>query len=200
MAFACFGELPISDPPLYGVSLLYSSYCFWQIPSEPLRVSESRQISRGFLAAQHDVIFRQTLISWMFSSAFLNFMLLPIRVEYLANPQYGIHYSPAEVAFIISVVPSIARLIATPIFGWLFDRINFFVMRIVANICFVASALSFFHSLNRTPYWSLVPLSLVLLPQVGRLLGRSGLQEIAPPGKVAQYMSVHTFLSGILAG
>ena len=56
---------------------------------------------------------------------FANLMMLPLRIEYLANPKYSLALQPASIAFLTGVVPNVARLVMSPVWGWLFDRANF---------------------------------------------------------------------------
>ena len=42
---------------------------------------------RALRFVREDALFRRTLICWMLMG-FANLMMLPLRVEYLANPQY----------------------------------------------------------------------------------------------------------------
>src|SRR5260370_100930 len=91
---------------------------------------------------------RQPIISWMFLG-FETLMMAPLRVEYLATPRYGVHVhgnvlTPGMVALITGVSQNVARLVLNPIWGWLFDRMNFFVLRITLNFGFMLGILSFF--------------------------------------------------------
>jgi len=76
-------------------------------------------------------------------------MMGPLRVEYLANPRYGLKWkgellTAGTVALLTGVIPNLARLIFNPLWGWLFDAMNFFVLRITLNIGFMLGMISFF--------------------------------------------------------
>ena len=80
--------------------------------------------------------------------------------------------------------------------GWLFDRMNFFALRITLNLGFAIGILAFFTSSDRT--------GLVLGAIVFGISNAGGdvawslwVTKFAPPGRVADYMSVHTFFTGI---
>jgi hypothetical protein len=130
---------------MYSVALAFSSWCLARVPSTPLHVSGGRHPLRAFAHVRDDRVFRSTLISWMFMG-FANLMMLPLRVEYLANPKYELMLRPDTIALLASVVPNLARLVMSPIWGWLFDRMNFFVMRMTLNLGFAIGILAFFTS------------------------------------------------------
>jgi hypothetical protein len=107
-------------------------YVSRQFPSRPLAVAEGSHPFRALRFVREDRLFRQTLICWMLMG-FGNLMMLPMRVEYLANPRYGLAMSVGEIAFLTGVLPNVARLVMNPLWGWLFDRMNFFVLRVILN-------------------------------------------------------------------
>ena len=59
---------------------------------------------------------------------FGNLMMIPIRVEYLTNPFYGLQKTDLTIAILTLVIPNVFRLLLNPLWGWLFDRINFFLL------------------------------------------------------------------------
>lgn len=74
---------------------------------------------------------------------FANLAMLPLRVEYLANPKYKLELTVGMVAVLTGVVPNLARLVLSPVWGWLFDRMNFFVLRVTLNLGFAIGILTF---------------------------------------------------------
>jgi MFS family permease len=127
---------------------------------------------------------------------FANLMMLPMRIEYLANPNYGLALSAAEIAFLTGVVPNSARLVLSPVWGTLFDRMNFFVLRVVVNIGFALGIFAFFTSNSI--------LGLLVGAVIHGIANAGGdvawglwVTKFAPPDRVADYMSVHTFFTGV---
>jgi MFS family permease len=127
---------------------------------------------------------------------FANLMMLPMRVEYLANPKYGLALTAGEIAFLTGVVPNSARLLLSPLWGWLFDRMNFFVLRVTLNLGFALGILAFFTSDSI--------LGLVVGAIIHGIANAGGdvawglwVTKFAPPRRVADYMSVHTFFTGV---
>ena len=177
-----------------GASAL-ASFCLARIPSTVLSDSGGSHPFRSLRYAGEDVVFRRVLISWMIMG-FANLMMLPMRVEYLANPKYGLSLSPGEIAFLVGVVPYSARLALNPVWGRLFDRMNFFVLRATLNIGFVLGIGSFFASSSVTG---------LILGAIAFGASNSGsdvawslwVTKFAPPSRVAEYMSVHTFFTGV---
>ena len=108
-----------------------------RLPSRPLAASGGTHPFRALRFVRDDALFRRTLVMWMLMG-FANLMILPLRVEYLANPKHGVTWggqllTTAQIALLVGVIPNLARLVMSPVWGWLFDRMNFFVLRIVLN-------------------------------------------------------------------
>ena len=93
--------------------------CLRQIPSNVLNATEGSNPFRALRFAYDDRLFRRTLICWMLMG-FANLMMIPMRVEMLANPKYGISMSVGQIALLTGVLPNLARIVLSPIWGWLF--------------------------------------------------------------------------------
>lgn len=170
-----------------------------QVPSEPLPpVAETgRSWLPHFHLLAEDRRLKLTLIAWMLMG-FGNLMLLPLRVEYLANPRYGIVASTAMIAVLTVVVPSVVRLLSMPLFGFIFDRMSFFASRILVNVLFAIYVAAFF---TGTSTAGLVAGAVVLGvgSAGGDLMWSLWVTKFAPPGRTADYMGLHTFFTGIRA-
>ncbi|HVY71240.1 MAG TPA: MFS transporter [Verrucomicrobiae bacterium] len=179
----------------FGLAMVAAWACFSQCPSQRLSEAAGSHPFRSLRYAQEDRVFRLTLICWMLMG-FANLMMLPMRVEYLANPRYGLTLSPAEIAFLVGVVPNTARLILSPVWGWLFDHMNFFVMRCVLNAGFAIGILSFFTSDSVT---GLIAGAIIygISNAGGDVAWSLWVTKFSPPERVADYMSVHTFFTGV---
>ena len=183
-----------------ALSFVTMGMCLWRTPSRviategenansPLRVFHSMRFLRT------DRLLRTTLASWMFMG-FANLMMVPLRVEYLANPRYGISLPPDQIALLTIIIPSLTRLFLSPFFGWLFDRLNFFAIRVALNVAFAISILAFF---TGTSMLGLIAGALIFGFAVagGDILWSLWVTKFAPPDRVADYMSVHTFFTGV---
>lgn len=180
---------------VFAAALAFSSWCLSRVPSTPLHLSGGDHPLRAFRLVKDDRVFRTTLISWMFMG-FANLMMLPLRVEYLANPRYALALRPDMIAFLTGVVPNLARLVMSPIWGWLFDRMNFFVLRMTLNVGFAVGIVSFFAS-DTTLGFILAAVTFGIATAGGDVAWTLWVTKVAPPQRVADYMSVHTFFTGV---
>jgi MFS family permease len=180
---------------IFAAAFALASFSLDWIPSQPLASAEGSHPFHALRFAADDVLFRRTLVCWMLMG-FANLMMIPMRVEMLANPKYGIALSVGKIAFLTGVVPNLARIVMSPIWGWLFDRANFFILRVVLNIGFAIGILTFFTSTNLK--------GLVLGAIVFGISNAGGdiawslwVTKFAPENRVADYMSVHVFFTGV---
>jgi predicted MFS family arabinose efflux permease len=180
---------------VFALAFAFSSWCLAHVPSMPLRESGVRHPLRAFAHVRDDRVFRTTLISWMFMG-FANLMMLPLRIEYLANPRYELVLRPDTIALLTTVVPNLARLVMSPVWGWLFDRMNFFVMRMTLNLGFAIGILSFFTS-DTTLGLALAAVTFGIATAGGDVAWSLWVTKVAPPARVADYMGVHTFFTGV---
>jgi MFS family permease len=196
------GRFLFADMARYRWLLVIFAFAFalaavhlWKCPTTRITREDGAHPFRALGYLRTDRILRVTLAAWMLMGT-ANLMMLPMRVEYLANPKYGMNLSVVEVAFLTGVIPNVARLILSPVWGWLFDRMNFFVLRAALNVGFAVGILSFFTSE-----------SLAGLLAGGIIFGASNaggdiawslwVTKFSPPERVADYMSVHTFFTGV---
>lgn len=180
---------------LFAAAFAVAALLLRRIPSQPLTPLESRNPMRGLRYLRDDRVFRMTMTVWMLMG-FANLMMTPLRIEYLANPKYGLALNPQEIALLIAIIPALVRLVLSPAWGWLFDRMNFFVLRITINLAFGASILVFF---TGDSWAGLILGSIVFGIAVsgGDLAWSLWITKFAPPHLVADYMSVHTFFTGV---
>lgn len=180
----------------YVASSIFAAYSLLKSPTEKLVKSN---LIKNPLHCMHfvksDKVFRNTLISWFFLG-FGNLMVMPLRVEYLANETYKINLSVTEIALLIAVIPNAARFAFSPIWGYIFDNFNFFLLRMVLNLCFCVGIISFFTSndFNGLLFGSI---AYGISSAGGDIAWNLWVTKFAPHGHVADYMAVHTFFTGI---
>lgn len=179
----------------FAVALAFGGFCLARIPSHPIHDDGGGHPFRAMRFVQLDGIFRRTLICWMLMG-FANLMMLPLRIDYLASPRYHLHLSPEMVAILTGVIPNVARLILSPVWGHLFDRMNFFALRMTLNAGFAIGILTFFTS---DSFWGLIAGAVVfgISNAGGDVAWSLWVTKFAPPRRVADYMSVHTFFTGV---
>lgn len=168
-----------------------------RMPSEPIAHVEGlrRTAMPHFHLLADDRRLRLTIGSWMVMG-FGNLMLLPLRVEYLAQPEYGIDASPAKILVLTAVVPAAIRLLTMPLFGALFDRLDFFAGRILVNLLFAFYIAAFFTGTNDVG----LAIGAVLFGVAsagGDLMWTLWVVKFAPSDRTADYMGLHTFFTGV---
>lgn len=180
---------------IFAAAFALAAFCLNRIPSRPLASARGSHPFHALRYAAEDGLFRRTLICWMLMG-FANLMMIPMRVEMLANPKYGLTLSVGQIAFLTGVVPNVARIVLSPIWGWLFDRANFFVLRVVLNMGFAIGILTFFTS---TDLRGLVMGAIVfgIANAGGDIAWSLWVTKFAPENRVADYMSVHVFFTGV---
>ena len=169
--------------------------CLRRCPAVVVRAGAGTHPLRAFRVVGEDPVFRWTLVSWMLMG-FANLTMFPLRVEYLSNRRYGLDLSAEEVALLTSVIPNVARLCFTRAWGRLFDRMNFLTLRALLNTGFMLGILSFFTGGGMT---GLVAGALLFgVSNAGADVAWTlWVTKFAPPGRVTEYMAVHTFLTGL---
>lgn len=180
---------------VFAAAAAAASVLVGRCPAATLSDSGGSHPLRALRFLREDPLFRQTLIAWMLMG-FANLMMLPLRVEFLGSERYGLQLAPTQIALYTGVIPNLARLVMSPVWGWLFDRVNFFLLRIVLNVGFMIGIVSFFTS--GTP-WGLVTGAIVfgISNAGGDVAWSLWVTKFSPPDRVADYMSVHTFFTGI---
>lgn len=180
---------------LFACAFVLAAMCLERLPSRPLSNEGGSHPLRALRFARDDALFQRTLICWMLMGT-ANLMMWPLRVEYLANPRHGLSLAVSTIALLIGVIPNIARLVMSPLWGLLFDRMNFFALRVVLNLGFALGILAFFTSNSMT--------GLIIGAVVFGISNAGGdvawslwVTKFAPAEKVADYMSVHTFFTGV---
>jgi hypothetical protein len=180
---------------LFAVSYLAAAAAVRRIPTRPLDASAALHPLQGLRFVREDPVFRNALMAWMLMG-FANLAMLPIRVEYLGNPRFGLGLSAAEIAWLTLVIPNGARWIMSPIWGRLFDRMNFFRLRITLNAGFAVGIATFF--MSETPMGLIIGAIFYGISTAGGDVAWGlWVTKVAPPAHVTDYMAVHTFSTGI---
>lgn len=185
---------------VFAVAFAFAGYCISRIPSQPLTASGGTHPFRALRFVRDDALFRRTLVMWMIMG-FANLMIGPLRVEYLANTKHGFTWNgqpltTTQIALLVGVLPNLARLVMSPVWGWLFDRMNFFVLRILLNTGFALGMLSFFGGSDFA--WLITGAIIYGISNAGGDVAWSlWVTKFAPPDRVADYMSVHTCFTGL---
>ena len=214
--FACSGLVAIGVGRLLGrdaatwrwaqllllVALFGSAACMRTFGGPALRLhaplredGREHPWARRWALLQTDRTLRLTLASWMLMG-FANLMMIPLRVEFLADPRYGVDASSSTIGALTITIPAVLRLLLAPGYGWVFDRLPFFVARILVNIGFAASIVVFFAGTSMT---GLVLGAVVfgIAAAGGDVMWALWTTRLAPPEHLADYSSLHTFSTGV---
>ena len=118
-----------------------------KIPSSPLSRNNVGNPWQSFSLIWKDRFFGFILGCWMLLGLG-NLIALPVRIEYLANPKFGVNASNTTIAVLMLVIPAVARVLSTPMWGRFFDSLNFVTTRNLLNLFFLASIACFFFTTN----------------------------------------------------
>lgn len=171
--------------------------CYLCVPSTTLRdAAEKRhRLLESVHVSRDDRVFVRVLMAMMI----LGLGVLSanaLRVDFLANPEHGLALDVKTVSIITGIIPSVVRLGSTFFWGLLFDRMNFFILRGLINLVFLVGILLHF-------VWADVTLIMIgaalfgLARGGGEIMFNLWVTKVAPFDRIADYMSVHTFLAGI---
>lgn len=180
---------------LVALATVWSSRILLRVPSVVLDKSEKFSVFSGFHWLGKDPVFRNTLIAWMFMGIGI-LMMVAVRVDYLANPEHGLNLREDQVILFVSAIPGIVRLVFSPIWGWVFDHMNFFGLRAILNLNFLVGNLAFFTS-GGSIGLTIGAILLGLATAGGDIAWNLWVTKFAPTERVPDYMAVHTFLTGV---
>lgn len=182
---------------LVGLSAAYfvGGFAISQMPSGPLARGVAENPLRNLAYAIEDKRFGMMLVSWMFLG-FGNLMVLPLRVEYLLQPEYGIEASKLTVMMATLAIPAAFRFLTSRLWGYLFDHIEFMVLRMVLNGLIMLSIILY---LTTTNLWVIFTAAAVLGTAMSgaNISWNLWVTKFATPEKTPAYMSVHSFTTGI---
>jgi MFS family permease len=181
----------------FAVMSVIAGAALCQIPSRPVELPKKGYKRAGFHVLAllwEDKFFGYICIAQMLIG-FGNLATIPLRTEFLGSLERGgMGYKAGMVFLITVVIPEIGRLLSIPLWGHLFDRLNFAIMRMSVSSCFVLSLIfTFMPSL---------PMQIVGAVMFGAGMGGGAIAwslwvtKLAPAESTADYMAVHTFLTG----
>lgn len=179
---------------VYALSCFAMAGCVLAMERVGLSKSNRVRLFDAFRHAGEDVRFRRMLICWMILGSG-NLFCLSLFVEYITNQQYGFALSEGHVSLITTVIPETSFLIFVLVWGRLFDRMDFYILRCLLNLFFAGGILFYFLG---NDLWALyVGIGLHGIARAGGNVSWSlWVTKFADAEHVAEYMSVHTFLTG----
>lgn len=185
---------------IFAACSFLSGWLLWRIPCRHTGMgTEKAGLFRAFRWLRLDPVFRLFLIAYMILGLG-NLVMDALRTEFLVNPAYGVKFKPSEVAFqvamLTSVVPMVFKLLSAWPWGILFDKVSFIAVRTLLNGLFALSILVYFLGPSYGWWWVGAAL-LGLAFGGGNVVWNLWVTKLASGDRVADYMSVHTFLTGL---
>lgn len=165
------------------------------LPSSPLSTKAVGNPWQNLSLVWKDRFFGYLLGSWMLLGLG-HLIAVPIRVEYLANPDFGINADNLEIAFLLAVVPSVIRILSTRLWGHIFDRFHLITTRNLLSV-FSLIAMSLFFFAENIVVLTIAMVFFGLSMGGGKIIWQLWVTKIAPSEKVSAYMSVHMVFTGM---
>jgi len=177
------------------VAAALSALACLKIPSSPLSRDNVGNPWQSFSLIWKDSFFGFILGCWMLLGLG-NLIALPVRIDYLANPIYGVNASNTTIAMLMLIIPAIFRILSTKMWGHLFDRLHFVTTRNLLSFFFLLSVALFFFTTN------IYLLGIAMAFQGlafggGKIFWSLWVTKIAPESKASSYMSIHMALTGL---
>jgi len=180
---------------LIAVTAALAGAAILMMPSTNIRKQTSANAFECMNAIRENPLFGRVLLAW-FLFGFANLIMLPQRIEYLADEKYGFALSAAWIGIIVLVLPEATKLVMIPLWARLFDRFNFIRLRIVLNCFLVAYFILYYF----VPFlWAVIAGSMCLGAMFGggAIAWNLWVTKFSPPEETSRYMTVHTFLTGV---
>lgn len=180
---------------LIGGASVISALFMLKMPSEPLCKTASGNPWQNISLLWSDKLFGWMVISYMLLGIG-NAMVIPMRIEYMANPIYKIDASNLNITLINVVLNGFSMLVSLKVWGYIFDKFHFITTRLLINLCFILSFLTFFISTSL----SMMAISIVINGFAvggGMIVWSLWVTKIAEEKKAPAYMSAHMCASGM---
>jgi MFS family permease len=173
---------------------LLSGFFLLGIPTDPIRRIEGAR--GGYLS----YLFRDKLFGKMtlyFTAVgFAYQMLIPMRIEHIANARYGMCLDNFSIMLLACVVPNVCRVLSTQCMGFLFDRVRFITTRLIVNFIFFVGVLFFFNSHDFL--FLAIGSSLLGIAMAGSFVMHSlWLTKFVPEERLPAYTSAYLLTTGL---
>jgi hypothetical protein len=179
----------------YAVACLVMAGCMLIVAPVVLRKTLRLQWFDAFRHVSNDAPFRKLLTVWMVFGMG-NLISFALFVEYISNPVYGYGYEAKNVGIITGTVPMAAFIVFVVPWGTIFDRLPFYSVRALVNVFFILGILIYF--LGNGFMALCIGIGFHGVARAGgNILWTLWVTKFADSDKVVEYMSVHTFLTGV---
>ena len=179
----------------YGLGSLAMAACV--LAMAPVRLRATGTI-RWFDAFRHvgaDPAFRKLLTVWMLLGLG-NLVSGALFVEFISNPAYGFGYDARRSGLVTSTIPMIAFIVTVVPWGWVFDRMPFYSVRLLVNLFFIAGIVIYFTAGGFAGLCAGIALH-GIATSGGTILWTLWTTRFAAADRLMEYQSVHGFLTGV---
>jgi len=177
-----------------GCSLL-KGICTLMMKPVYLRKSNQLNLLEAFWHLKTDRVFRKLIVTWMLLGLG-NLICMALFVEYITNDYFGFGFNEAKISMVTTTVPMVAFIVSVVMWGMIYDKMEFYRLRIVVNLFFFVGILIFFFAPSYL--WLCVGMALHGMGKAGgNVLWSLWTTKFAPADKVGEYMSVHTSFTGL---
>ncbi len=180
---------------LFSVASIWMALVVLRFEEVKLDKATSNNLFAAFRHVKTDKEFKNLLVSWMYLGLG-NLLCISLFVEYISNRVYGYDLSEFTIGMVTTFVPEAVYLLVVMMWGKAFDKWNFYLMRATLNLIFATGILIYFLG---DGIWFLVAGMAIhgIAKSGGNVAWSLWINKLAQPQHVAEYMSVHTFLTGI---
>ena len=178
-----------------AAAAVVSAYFLKKVPSIPLEKTASGNAWQNISLVWKDKLFGLMILGYVLLGIGTS-MVVPIRVEFMADPKYNINASNLNITLINVVIQGVSMILSVRIWGYIFDRFNFITTRLLVNLCFIISFLTFFLSTNLYIMAASVVFNGFALGG-GMIIWSLWVTKIAPKEVSTAYMSAHVSTSGL---
>jgi MFS family permease len=177
-----------------GCALL-CAFALLPIPSTPLWKGKKGPRESYFALFVRNPLF--TKMSLYFTLVgFAYQMLIPMRVEHLADCRRGWNWDNSSLMLLAWVIPSIARVLCTQPIALLFDRLSIIATRLTVNALFLAGILLFFES-QSFPFLAAGSALLGAAMAGSYVMHNLWLTKVVPLEDLPAYTALYLLLTGI---
>ncbi|MDG2169508.1 MAG: MFS transporter [Opitutales bacterium] len=170
------------------------AFFYFHIPSPRLKRPKSRFPYHTIQLFWKNPHFAKLSLLWSLLE-FGNYMMIPIRMEFLANEVYGMNLTNSQITWLFAMLPMIIALISSRTWGRFFDMFRLETTQALIGGLLIVSTLLFFVSTN---YWVML-LSMAIFGLshgAQKIHNHLWITKVVPKHTVADYISAFSILNG----